>query len=127
MDTMYGMERLFLRATVLEVPFEVVNHIIDGCTGKRHRHVINERVQSLVVRVLDLYPGGAQTRHVHKSLVTQHVLLASEHVRVRKTGHATREKGREVLVSDDSLEGVPHGRVASEHNAGRIVGCLHIA
>ena len=126
MDIMHCKERLFLRATVLEVPNEVVDHFIDGVTGKRHRHVIDERVQCLVVRMLDSHPGGAQARRVHESFVAQHILLASEHVRVRQTGHATREKRREVLVSDDSLEGVPHGRVAPENNAGRIVCCLHI-
>ena len=106
---------------MLDVRLEVVNHDIDGVTGILHGQVIDERVQRLVVRMLDLYPGSAQARHVHEGLVSQHVLFAGEHVSGRQAGHALGEERREIRVCDDLLECVPQRGVAVDDDAGRVV------
>ena len=100
---------------------EVVDHDIGGVTGKWNGQVINERVQSLVMRMLDLHAGGAQARYVHEALVPQDVLLAREEVGGRQAGDGLREQRREVLVGDDRLQVPPDRLVAVDDDVGRVV------
>ena len=75
---------VFLCNNSSQIIAHVVTHNVQRIAGDLQMEHVEQRVQTVVVRMRDLHPSAAHALYVHESVVAKNVLLAREYICGRK-------------------------------------------
>ena len=71
---------VFLCNNSSQIIAHVVTHNVQSVARDLQMEHVEQRVQTVVVRMRDLHPSTAQALYVHESVIAKNVLLAREYV-----------------------------------------------